>query len=120
MINKFNFILFLVVLLSTTLAVSSQTQVDDNEAVSKLLEKKKSFNKNHKTGFRIQLYNGVETKAKSTRKRFQVIYGNIETHLIYKQPEWKTQVGYYKTRLEADRALNIFNKKFAGAIVIPL
>lgn len=120
MFNKFYFVVFLVVFLSNTLAVSSQTQLNDNEAVSKLLEKKKSFNKTHKIGFRIQLYNGVETKAKSIQKRFQVTYGNIETHLIYKQPEWKTQVGYYKTRLEADRALNIFNKKFVGAIVIPI
>ncbi|PQJ21207.1 SPOR domain-containing protein [Tenacibaculum sp. SG-28] len=120
MSNKFYFIFFLSVLLLNSFAVNGQSQLDDNEEVTKLIEKKRSFNKEHKIGFRIQLYNGLETKAKSIRKRFQVTYGNIETHLIYKQPEWKTQVGYYKTRLEADRALNIFKKKFAGCIVIPI
>ena len=35
------------------------------------------------------------------------------------QPEWKTQVGFYKTKLEADRALLNFKRKYQSAIVIP-
>jgi len=37
---------------------------------------------------------------------------------MYKSPEWKTQVGNFTTRLEADRILNIISEKFTGAIVL--
>ncbi len=38
--------------------------------------------------------------------------------MSYKLPEWKVQVGYFHTRLEADIALNKIKKKFEGAIVL--
>jgi len=37
---------------------------------------------------------------------------------IYNAPEWKTHVGKYKTRLDADKVLIIIKEKFAGAIVL--
>jgi hypothetical protein len=98
----------------------SQEQKTENQLIKELIEKKREFNKEFGYGFRIQLYNGFEVDAKKTRARFRVNFPNISTYLVYRQPEWKVQVGTYKTKLEADRALLAIKKKFNAAIVVPL
>ena len=100
--------------------VNAQENLTENKDITSLIEKKRAYNKNHGTGFRIQLYNGLERTAKSTRSRFQIEYPGVYTKLTYKAPEWKIQVGNYKTRLHADRALNKIREKFSGAIVVPM
>ncbi len=103
--------------------VTAQTQKTDNELINDLVSKKKSFNKEFGYGYRIQLYNGFEVEAKKTRAKFRVEFPTIKTYLLYRQPEWKIQVGFYKTKLEADRALlqlELKRKYGSGVIVIPL
>jgi len=53
-------------------------------------------------------------------KKFKIDFPEIKTYLVYRQPEWKIQVGFYKTKLEADRALLDLKRKYGSAIVIPL
>ena len=64
--------------------------------------------------------NGFEVEAKKTRAKFRIEFPEIKTYLVYRQPEWKIQVGTYKTKLEADRALLEIKKEFSSAIVVPL
>ena len=52
--------------------------------------------------------------------KFKYNFPETKTYLVYRQPEWKIQVGFYKTKLEADRALLKFKRKYQSAIVIPL
>ncbi len=100
--------------------ISAQDSYAENKDITSLIEKKREYNKNNGTGYRIQLYNGLERKAKSLRYRFQVEFPGVYTKLKYDQPDWKAQIGNYKTRLQADRALNKIREKFNGAIVVPL
>lgn len=102
------------------LSISAQEKLTNNKEINSLIEKKRAYNKSSKKGFRIQLYNGLEKRAKSIQARFRIEYPNVRTKLAYDSPEWKIQVGYYRNRLEADRALNKFREKFASAIVVPL
>ena len=99
---------------------NAQEKLTDNKHIISLIEKKRTYNKSNGNGYRIQLYNGLERRARSLRNRFKVEYPDVYTKLIYKQPEWKIQVGNYKTRLHADRALNEIREKFSGAIVVPM
>ena len=117
--TKLTMCIFLVVVLTTNFTYS-QSKKSDNTLIKELISKKKSFNKDFGYGFRIQLYNGIEAVAIKTMRKFKSDFPDIETHLEYKQPEWKTQVGFYKTKLEADRALLNFKRKYQSAIVIPL
>ncbi|MDG1161632.1 MAG: SPOR domain-containing protein [Flavobacteriaceae bacterium] len=117
--TKLTMCIFLVVVLTTNFTYS-QSKKSDNTLIKELISKKKSFNKEFGYGFRIQLYNGIEAVAIKTMRKFKSDFPDIETHLEYKQPEWKTQVGFYKTKLEADRALLNFKRKYQSAIVIPL
>ena len=117
--TKLTMCIFLVVVLTTNFTYS-QSKKSDITLIKELISKKKSFNKEFGYGFRIQLYNGIETVAIKTLRKFKYDFPDIETHLEYRQPEWKTQVGFYKTKLEADRALLNFKRKYQSAIVIPL
>lgn len=107
-------------LLFGVFGVSAQSNYTNNKNINSLLEKKREYNRYNSTGYRIQLYNGFEKQAKSIRNRFENQYPGVYTKLTYEQPDWKIQVGNYKTRLHADRALNRIREKFSGAIVVPM
>ena len=110
----------ILVVFLTTKPSFSQSEKSDNTLINELISKKRSFNKEFSYGFRIQLYNGIESVARKTMRKFNYDFPEIKTHLIYRQPEWKIQVGFYNTMLEADRALLNFKRKYKSAIVIPL
>ena len=104
----------------TSQSTYSQSMKSDSTLINELISKKRNFNKEFGYGFRIQLYNGFETEAKKTETKFKIDFPEIKTYLLYRQPEWKIQVGFYKTKLEADRALLDLKRKYGSAIVIPL
>ena len=110
----------ILVVFLTTKPSFSQSEKSDNTLINELISKKRSFNKEFSYGFRIQLYNGFETEAKKTRAKFKIDFPEIKTFIVYRQPEWKIQVGFYKTKLEADKALLELKRKYESAIVIPL
>ena len=92
----------------------------ENDKIDKLIEQKRFYNKKNKAlgGFKIQIYNGNETQATKIKREFEVLYPEYSTTIKYKSPEWKTQVGPFKTRLEADRTLLTIKENYVGAIVI--
>ena len=109
------FVFFVTFLNSNTLFAQSE-----NEKINTLIEQKKAFNKTNKNimVFKIQIYNGNETQAYAIKRNFEADFPEYRTKIIYKTPEWKTHAGNFRTRLEADRALNIVKIKYAGAIVL--
>jgi hypothetical protein len=112
------FISFLVISCLFTISISAQTTI--NEEVTALIKKKRKFNKEKGYGFRIQLYYGlVETNAKIELQKFKLEFPFIKTHIDFINPEWKSSVGDYKTRLMADKILNDIKLKFPSAIVVP-
>lgn len=118
--SKFTTLTFLIVLLTTSYSSFSQNKTNATTEVKSIISKKRSFNNTYGFGYRIQLYNGNEQKAKSFKARFNVEFPGNSSKLIYNTPEWKVQVGNYKTKLEADKDLVKFQKKFSGIIVIPM
>jgi len=111
---------FLLLAMQPSFGQEVQEKKSDTQLVNELITKKKDFNKEFKYGYRIQLYNGFEVEAKKTQAKFRIEFPDIRTHIVYRQPEWKIQVGTYKTKLEADRALLAIKKEFSEAIVVPL
>jgi septal ring-binding cell division protein DamX len=111
--------IFLIIILGTS-SLYSQNKTNTSNNVKNLIEKKRSFNKQYGYGYRVQVYYGDETKARSTESKFKINFPNVFIKLDYEQPYWKVQVGNYKTKLEADKAVINFSEKFSGLIVIPL
>ena len=58
-----------------------------------LLRRKEPITIVNGIGYRIQLYNGSEKRAKTIRAKFRIEFPSIETYLKYNAPEWKIQVG---------------------------
>ncbi len=103
----------------------SQTQtgtihIDASSEINTLITKKIDYNKENRTvdGYRIQLFYGSENGVSSVRNKFASLFPNTATYVDYESPEWKVRVGNYKTRLEADRALQEIILNFGDAIVI--
>ena len=107
---------FFVLFVGTTTALA---QTSTSEEVKSLIKKKREFNKKNGYGFRIQLDNGLETSVKTTQSKFGLEFPSIKSYILFESPDWKVQVGDYKTRLVADKVLNEIKLKFPSAIIVP-
>ena len=95
------------------------SQTTETKEVAALIKKKRIYNSKNGFGYRIQLENGLERIVKTTHEKFKIEHPTIKTYIKFESPDWKIQVGDYKTRLEADIALNVIKLKFRAAIVVP-
>ncbi|PCI32801.1 MAG: hypothetical protein COB60_08845 [Flavobacteriaceae bacterium] len=97
--------------------VSTLTAQNDNATIEQLIEKKRTYNqtKVKSKGFVIQLYNGNESKAYEVQQKFDVLFPQYTSKMKVDLPDWKVQIINFKTRLAADRALNLFRQEFIGA-----
>ncbi|WP_445748545.1 SPOR domain-containing protein [Polaribacter sp.] len=109
--------LFLILGLET---ITAQNSTNMSPQVKALIAKKRAFNKDIGFGYRVQIFYGEESEARNAQSKFSSTYPDVFTKLTYDQPYWKVQVGNYKTKLEADKALLNFSEKFSGLIVISL
>jgi hypothetical protein len=96
-----------------TVRIESSAEIDD------VIAQKKEYNKSLGTikGYKIQLFYGNEKDAYEIKDEFKAIFPEISTKIIFSSPEWKVQVGNYKTRLEADNALVEIKLDFPNAII---
>lgn len=105
---------------SLFVCITSIYSQSEKESISNLIEQKKEYNNKNKNSivYKIQLYNGNETEAYEIKQNFTAEFPEYKPEVVYDKPEWKTQVGKFKTRLEADRVAKIIKEKFTGAIVL--
>ena len=103
-----------------TIKISAQNNTNKSAQVKELIVKKRAYNKEFGFGYRIQLYNGNEQRARSLYSKFRFHFPDVFSKLKFDSPDWKVQVGNYKTRLEADKAIRAFSEKFSAIIVIPM
>ena len=94
-------------------------QIESSKEIDQMIAQKKDYNKEIGTikGYKIQLFYGNEKDAYDTRDEFKLLYPEISYKIIFSSPEWKVQVGNYKTRLEADGALVDIKIDFPNAII---
>jgi hypothetical protein len=118
--NKFFLVVFLAIMSLGNQTINSQNSTNSSKEINELIAKKRTYNKKFGYGYRIQIYYGNETEAKSTLSKFRIEFPGIYNTILYNEPDWKVQVGSYKTKLEADKALLIFKEKFSGIILIPM
>ena len=97
-----------------------EVQIQTSAHVDQMLAQKKEYNKSVDSyqGFKIQIYYGSEKKCYEVREDFKMLYADIKTSVIFSTPQWKLQVGNYRTRLEADNAIVNIKKEYPGAIVL--
>lgn len=109
---------FTTTVLLVAIIFSIKAQKTNTTSIDSLIYKKREFNKTAKKGFRIQIYNGDEKIAYKRTIDFQKQFPNIKVIRTYKEPEWKVQTEIYRTRIKADRVLNLIKEKYPDARVL--
>ncbi len=112
------FVALLIAFFYGTKNTKAQDNLIKNKNVKSLIEKKRKYSQYNGSGYRIQLYYGNENKAKIYERNFKAEFPWVFCKRGYDNPYWNVKVGSYRTRLDADRALNKIREKFSGAIVI--
>lgn len=107
-------------LLQSMFLVTVNAQVLQDKNIEAVMELKKEHQKLHQKidGYRIQLYNGLEAESHQVRTKFLTLYPDMKAEITYKAPEWKVQVGNFRTRLEADKSLLKIKEQFPGSLVV--
>lgn len=118
--NKFSIKTIILLFFAIFLSIVNSYAQSENDKINTLIEQKKAFNKINKNiiVFKIQIYNGNETQAHAVQRSFGADFPEYRAKIKYDTPEFKIHAGNFRTRLEADRALNSIKVKYAGAIVL--
>lgn len=69
-------------------------------------------------GFRIQLYSGTRDRANAVRKQGISNFPKNSCILKYETPDYKVQMGNYRTELEAEKDLQHVRITFQGAFIV--
>lgn len=96
---------------------TGRIEILENNTIGVLLEKFNSTKKN--TGYRIQIHSGlsrVETLKSQTN--FMKLYPNMNTYVIYQQPNFKLRVGDFEERLSVNKFYEEMKEIFPGAFII--
>jgi hypothetical protein len=118
--NIFIFSFLLVLTASNTIAQNATVTVNQDARIPKLLELKKSLEKENKLadGYTIQLYYGELNRANTVIRKYRNSYTTWPASIEYETPNYKVWVGNFTTRLEADRALIEIQRDFESAFIL--
>ena len=96
-----------------------QLKIEKSQKIDSILIKKKAYNSDHPIkGYRIQLYYGDEKLAYNFKNKFEKAFPNQMVSIEFDNPDWKTMVGNFRTRIAADSAIVAIKKQFLGAVVV--
>lgn len=97
-------------------AQTGNVEVNQDHEIETLIRLKKEVNKT-KVNYRIQIFNGNRNGAIKAREDFRKTFSEWSTYMRFQTPNYKIWVGNFKTRLEADRALQRIKKEFSSAFI---
>ncbi len=69
-------------------------------------------------GYRIQIFNGRKDDCLNQRSNFLREFPEMQAYLLYEVPEYKTQIGNFRNRMEAEAFLQKITDDFPGSFVI--
>ncbi|MEY3500490.1 MAG: hypothetical protein RL308_2159, partial [Bacteroidota bacterium] len=68
--------------------------------------------------YKIQIYNGDSETSKKILTDFKRDFLDFDATIIFNTPAYKVWVGNFKTRIEAEKKLMVFKKRYPNAFVI--
>lgn len=115
-------VLNFVVLVLSSLAVFSQQgtlEISQDNRINTLLELKKQVNNTDIDfeRYKVQIYSGDRVGAQNAEIEFNSSFPNWDARMQYESPNFKIWVGNFRTKLEADRSLELIKIKFPNAVV---
>lgn len=123
--SKFKIFVILTFVSLCQYQLEAQTQegsvrIESSAHIDEMLAQKKDYNKSVEKyqGYKIQIYYGSEKECYEVKEEFTSLFPKIATSIIFSTPQWKLQIGNYRTRLEADHAMLNIKKEYPSAIVL--
>ncbi|MGE4346519.1 MAG: SPOR domain-containing protein [Flavobacteriaceae bacterium] len=112
------FIMFLIVLNSDNL--TAQVNVEQDSRFEQLLNEKRKINSFITTAdkYKIQIFYGDGQNARKVLNEFKQSFPNLDGTILFSSPNYKVQVGNFKTKIEADRNRLEILKKYPDALVV--
>ena len=94
--------------------------IEQDPKIEALLKEKRRLNNDITINdvFKIQIYIGKLDESKKTLSEFKSKFKEIEGTMIYNNPTYKVWVGYFKTRIEAEKAMIDIKKEYPLALLI--
>ena len=99
---------------------AQEVTVTQDSKLEQLLNEKRKVNSSitNNNQYKIQVFNGSSEESKKTLIQFKKENKNYDATIVFSTPIYKVWVGNFKTRIEAERNLNILKKKYPNAILI--
>ena len=94
--------------------------VSQDSKINNLIDQKRKLNSKITINdlYKIQIYHGNSEGAKKALNDFSTQYTDIDATIIYVAPNYKVWVGSYKSKIEANRALNDIKKYFDRSLIV--
>ncbi|EHQ27189.1 SPOR domain-containing protein [Mucilaginibacter paludis] len=71
------------------------------------------------TGYRVQIFSGSNrSEAYNAQSKFNELYPELKTYIIYSEPNFKVRAGDFRTRLEASKLLEQLRSQFPSLFII--
>ena len=101
-------------------AQSGNVVVDQDPKFEQLLNEKRKINASliANNRYKIQIYNGDNANSKKHLTDFKRDFKQYECTIVFSTPIYKVWVGSFKTRIEAERNLEILQKRYPKAFLI--
>ncbi|WP_396143004.1 SPOR domain-containing protein [Flavobacterium sp.] len=113
-------LLFIFLFFNFNTIKAQNTNVNQDPKFEQLLNEKRKLNSSITINnrYKIQIFNGTSDASKKTLIQFKKENKNYDATIIFSTPLYKVWVGNFKTRIEAERNLNLLKKKYPSAILI--
>ena len=113
-------LIVLVILSANCNAQSGKTSITQDQRFEQLLNEKRKINSSITLSdrFKIQIFTGDSESSKVALQDFRKKNKDIDATIVFNTPIYKVWVGNFKTRIEAEKKLQDFKKKYPNAFLI--
>jgi SPOR domain len=118
--SSLNCLLFIFLFFNFNTIRAQNIIVNQDPKFEQLLNEKRKVNSSITINnrYKVQIFNGTSDASKKTLMQFKKENKNYDATIIFSTPLYKVWVGNFKTRIEAERNLNLLKKKYPSAILI--
>ncbi|TDP60385.1 SPOR domain-containing protein [Flavobacterium dankookense] len=118
--NSFFIIAITLKISSFSYAQEAKVSVNQDVKFEQLLNEKRKINSSITINdrYKIQIFNGDSENSKKALINFKKENKNIDGTIVFSTPMYKVWVGNFKTRIDAEKNLQLLKKKFPNAFLI--
>jgi hypothetical protein len=101
-------------------AQNNGVSINQDPKFEQLLEEKRKINSSITANdrYKIQIFYGDIQNARKVLADFQKNFPSLDATIIFSSPNYKVQVGNFKTKIEADRNRQEILTKYPDALVV--